>query len=221
MQARQGQVGAFIQLIRRYQGYVQGLAMERLGDRAAAEAVSREVFVRAWQSCRQWADPPHFAAELRELTETVAGERQETRCTAPPPPSAFHPPSPAREALVRAALRRLDETERLPLLLYSLGGHSAEGVANFLDWPVETVRARVRQAQQRLREELNRLVEEAFPLQRKRGGEGLKVPRYQAGRETGSNRLAGAASPLGVDFSPAGVDRDLQSRIARSRELPI
>jgi DNA-directed RNA polymerase specialized sigma24 family protein len=68
-----------------------------------------------------------------------------------------------REALVQAVFRRLDETERLPLLLYSLGGHSVEGVAGFLDWPVETVRERVRQAQQRLQEELHRLVEEAFP----------------------------------------------------------
>jgi DNA-directed RNA polymerase specialized sigma24 family protein len=68
-----------------------------------------------------------------------------------------------REALVRAVLRRLDETERLPLLLYYGGGHSAEGVAGFLDWPVETVRERVRQARQRLQEEFHRLVEEAFP----------------------------------------------------------
>ena len=115
----------------------------------------REVFIRAWRAWDQGLAEEDFEPCLHELTQTVVQEQErgeeETKGMQ------------ALSGLIWDRVHQLAEPERLPLLLYYFGEGRLEGVAAFLEWPVEMVRERVERAQQRLQEDLWQWFEGRIP----------------------------------------------------------
>lgn len=56
---------------------------------------------------------------------------------------------------VRAALKHLDEAERMPILLAYFGGYTYREVAELLDMPEGTTKSRIRTGLRQLRAELS------------------------------------------------------------------
>ncbi|MFK3980205.1 RNA polymerase sigma factor [Micromonospora sp. NPDC050397] len=115
-----------------------------LGDRAEAEDIVQEAFVRAWQRwptvCR-YDDPSTWVrrvawnlatSRLRRLTVAARILRRQ------PPPALSPPPNPDHVALV-AALRRLPDRQRRAVVLHYLADLPVLTVAEELGVPKGTV----------------------------------------------------------------------------------
>jgi len=157
--------GAFEALVRAQGDRVFSIALRLLGDRADAEDVAQDAFVRAYRALGGWA--PERIRELRLgawlATITVNLVRNRTRRgagTAAAEPLAFtdeleHPrASPAEtphERLARreateawaARLLALPERYRAPIVLRHVDGLGYDQIAVALDRPEGTVKAQV------------------------------------------------------------------------------
>src|SRR5687768_9203764 len=65
--ARRGDVAAFGELVRRHQGQVIAVAISILGDRAEAEDLAQETFIRASRNLDLLADPEKFPRWVRRI----------------------------------------------------------------------------------------------------------------------------------------------------------
>src|SRR5579863_10696625 len=70
--ARAGNRDAYGELIRRYQYSIWGLACLLLDDRAEAEDMTQEAFLRAWLNLDLLSDPAKFAPWLRRIVFGVS-----------------------------------------------------------------------------------------------------------------------------------------------------
>ena len=135
-----------------------------LRDRADAEDVAQEAFVKAFRSFSQLRDRDRFRAWLVRTTWRLAidrrrGERRrETREQAVEPSGE---PSVEQLAIARqraqhlwAAIDGLPEKLRLVVVLSGIEGHDTREVAALLDIPEGTVRSRMFLARQALAEKL-------------------------------------------------------------------
>jgi RNA polymerase sigma-70 factor (ECF subfamily) len=163
-----GDEGAMAEIVRRHQDAVIAFARRLVGDRARAEEVAQEVFVRLWErSTRFDTTRGTLRAFLLALTHGRALDvlrsdsariRREARDAAIAPRRAAAADAPliassVAEA-VRAALARLPPAERRCVELAYFGGHSYRQVAMLLDEPEGTVKTRIRNGLARLRAEL-------------------------------------------------------------------
>lgn len=179
-QALAGDAESFGELVRRYQGGVQGLAYHLTGNFADAQDVVQETFVTAYTRLDQLRDPERFGSWLRTIAHNECGARWRGRRDGLPlddlPPSA-EPADTAgtvdvemerREtwAHVRRVLARLPESSRLTLTLHYLSDWSYADIAEFLDVPITTVVGRMHRARLLLQERLEPMVRETFQTER-------------------------------------------------------
>lgn len=136
----QGDRRAFGVLVERRSGQLMALAYRITADRAAAEDVVQETFVRAWTKAPAWAADPRraaYATWLGRVAVNLAIDHK--RKVAPLPLSVVgDPPDPSpgaeaglqadeRRALVRAAVAELPQRQRAALsLTYDLGLSNVE-----------------------------------------------------------------------------------------------
>jgi RNA polymerase sigma-70 factor (ECF subfamily) len=146
---RRGDESALAELYDAHAALVHGLALRVTGDRAAAEAVTEEVFVTAWEHPEAF-DPAAatVAGWLAGLAHRVAVDRVRRRGvpTGPAPTGAVGPTSPVPAPLaepVRAAVAALAPEDRTALLLAYFGGRTYRQVGDVLGIPPDTARARI------------------------------------------------------------------------------
>ncbi|MGD9497223.1 MAG: RNA polymerase sigma factor [Armatimonadota bacterium] len=163
--AREGEADAFVQLIRRHQGPVFRLCWSMLSDRTDAEDAAQETFVRAWESLRRYDEQRDFGPWLRGIAanvclqalrrRSVSAGRQTSLDENPiDPPAPQEPGLSALAARTVAALRRLDDTYRVPLALFYLEDASVAQVAQALRLSPGAVRVRLHRGREKLREML-------------------------------------------------------------------
>ncbi len=169
--AREGDEEAFEQLVRRHQPRIVRLAVHMLRDRAAAEDVMQETFVRAYRALERfdgrsepytWLYRIALNLSLNALrsrkahrTSTQADDPRldavmsEQRATDDPPQEA------ARRQLYEALSEGIDslsETLRSTLVLVCIDGRSHEEASAILGAPEGTIAWRVHEARRKLRE---------------------------------------------------------------------
>jgi RNA polymerase sigma-70 factor (ECF subfamily) len=160
---------AFDALYERYARPVMTVALSYLRDRRHAEEVVQETFVKAWRAASS-LDPardigPWLYVIARRSALDVA--RRERRRPSTTHMGAVEPSDDGRggptlngawEAWqVRCALRDLRPAERKLAYLTYYQGLSQREIAQRLDWPMGTVKSRLRRIQLRLAERLAHL----------------------------------------------------------------
>jgi RNA polymerase sigma-70 factor (ECF subfamily) len=144
---------------RQYDEHVAGVlrtATAIVGDAAAAEDVTHEVFLDLWRRPQQF-DPSRgelggflrMKARSRALDarrRMASAARLQDRCThvAEVEPVVVHPDDPTTAPKVRAAVRALPPTQREAIALAYWGGLSCTEIAEHCGDPLGTAKSRMR-----------------------------------------------------------------------------
>lgn len=179
-QARAGDAGAFEALVRRYQGWVFTLTLRMVGDRAEAEEVAQEVFLKAYRGLRDFKGASRFSTWLYAIASHHCLNHLQARARRPraaaggaggaaaddPPPAverlADEAPGPdallERQDLARIIqeeLGQLKEEHRMVLILRDIQGLSYEQIAQGLGLELGTVRSRLHRARMEMKARLS------------------------------------------------------------------
>lgn len=154
----------FDALVRGYSGDLFRYAYWLCGEEALAHDLVQETFLRAWRSldslretgaAKAWLitilrreHARLFERKTPQLVDVdevdVADERE-----------ALTPEAAGEDALIRAAMHRLDAKYREPLLMQVLGGFSCEEIARELNLTSAAVMTQLFRARQKLKAMLN------------------------------------------------------------------
>jgi RNA polymerase sigma-70 factor (ECF subfamily) len=169
---RAGDAPAFEELVMTYQHRVFGVALRMLGNRAEAEEVAQEAFVRAHRAIGEFRGDAKLSTWLYAITSRLclnrlaSGERRLTRqgeaallrlSDAGPRPDAALERRELETALGRA-IAELPEDRRIVVVLRDLEGLSYEEIAQVLELELGTVRSRLHRARADLKEKLERFL---------------------------------------------------------------
>src|SRR5688572_24072029 len=170
--ARNGDADAFGELVRRHQPRIHRLAVHMLRDRAEAEDVSQETFIRAYQALARFDGRSEPYTWFYRITINLSLNRIRSRKTSRTThdsddpridgllmdkgPSTADPASAAqrREMYVAlcAGIDQLSDTLRTTLILVCVDGRSHEDVSTILGAPEGTIAWRVHEARRKLKE---------------------------------------------------------------------
>jgi len=168
-QARQGDTGAFAEIVREYQAMVFSIGWHYLADRALAEDLGQEVFLQLYQHlsaiesaahlnhwlrrvavhrCIDHSRRKYFRREwpLDETHELAAGGR---------PADSF----PSER--LRQTVAQLREKERMVVVLRFQEEMELSEIADLLNMPLNTVKSTLHRALENLRGKLTRKLKEA------------------------------------------------------------
>ena len=169
--ARAGKSREFGQLVEAFQRPIYALAYRMMRNHADADDVAQETFIRAWSAIERYDPSYSFLGWLRTIATRLAlnmiekrrrrrtegGEAfdlaSEQHATTAPGPDTAVEGSEMQRAL-QAALGRLPDDYRLPLLLRTNEELSYAEIAKTLEIPVGTVMSRLHRARTLLRGEL-------------------------------------------------------------------
>ena len=160
---RMGDSAAFEVLLRRHFRAAYLVALARVGERADAEDVCQEAFLRSWESILECRDPSRFCAWLIRIVRNTALNRREyldVRATESfddlmPYASASRTDHRTDQEELRVTLQRalaqLPVIQREVVLLHDLEGLAHGEVAARLDLSVLMSRRHLSDARKRLR----------------------------------------------------------------------
>jgi RNA polymerase sigma-70 factor (ECF subfamily) len=171
--AREGDLTAFGELVRKHQPRIFRLAVHMLRDRAEAEDIAQETFVRAYQALPRFDGRSEPYTWLYRITVNLSLNAIRARKTARTGPDAEDPRlqgvlsekahgagvDPGGDASRKevyealcAGIDSLSETLRTTLILVCIDGRSHEDAATILGSPEGTIAWRVHEARRKLRE---------------------------------------------------------------------
>jgi RNA polymerase sigma-70 factor (ECF subfamily) len=170
--ARSGNAEAFGQLVRRHQQRIHRLAVHMLRDRAEAEDVTQETFIRAYQALSRFDGRSEPYTWFYRITINLSLNRIRARrsakatCDTDDPrldgmlvdkqPDSGDPATAAQRQQLYSALAsgidQLSETLRTTLILVCIDGRSHEDVAQILGAPEGTIAWRIHEARRKLKD---------------------------------------------------------------------
>lgn len=173
-----GDTAAFGTLVGRHQGVVRAVALSATGSFAASEDVAQEAFVTAWKKLAGLRDPERFRSWVCGIARTLGRGVRRRRAIDPlvnaiPAEDVAFLAADSGSALDRAvtteecaqleaALGRIPEKYREPLVLFHIEGQSPAAVARALDVSVDAVHQRVSRARRMLRADLASVMNRAL-----------------------------------------------------------
>ena len=166
--AREGDVDAFAEFVRRYEQRVRNVLHRLLDDQRDVEEATQDSFVQAWRNLDRFrGDAAVFTWLYRiAVNEALARLRRKRLPTtdienAQPAANLAEEPHSAAESgeleeFLAERIRTLEPEYRAPLVLRDVIGLSNEEVAAILDLSVAATKSRIHRARMRIREELVR-----------------------------------------------------------------
>jgi len=180
--AKAGDTVAFAEMIRRYQNLVFATAFQILRDRALAEDVAQEAFVKAFQSLQDLRTEGSFPSWLRKITRNIAlTSRKEQRrfgaleeagtlyslpADAGPETEGERREADAFGEEVGRIVSSLSNTLRFPVMLCHVDDLSTRDAARFLGITEGALRKRLHDGKKKLQERIVRMAEKSFQVYR-------------------------------------------------------
>ena len=147
--AREGDLGAFEDLVRQYQGDVWRFAYHFTRDRTLADDVTQEAFLRAFRFLGGFRGDSRFTSWLFRIARNCAMDQLRARATnleresrAPLGPTS----DPQTRVELHAALDAVTPEHREPFLLVEVFGLSYQEAADVLGVRVGTIKSRMHRA---------------------------------------------------------------------------
>ena len=163
---------AFTQLVRKYQKPVHALAWRKIGDFHIAEEITQDTFLKAYQKLATLKEPQRFSSWLyviaarhcvawlrkkrlltQSLEETSPGQLERATYSGYVVEENERTSAETQREVVKKLLAKLQESERTIITLYYFSEMSSAEIGEFLGVSANTIRSRLRRAQQRLKEE--------------------------------------------------------------------
>ncbi len=176
LRCAKGDDGAFADLVRRYQDRVLGLAYRYLGDRALAEDLAQEAFLRVYRARERYEPRAKFSTWLYRIVANlclneirwqkgrpalrlaVSTETSSSVNVEPADEEEATPPERMEtEELamrIREIVAELPENQRVAILLNKYEGLSYEEVAGAMETTVTAVKSLLTRARVKIKERL-------------------------------------------------------------------
>ena len=170
-----GDDNAFSVLVRKYQKQVHALAWRKIGDFHIAEEITQDTFLKAYKRLATLKKPQRFASwlyviaanrcsswlrkkrlwtqPLEALEETDNEQQQKATYSGYVVEENERTAVAAQREVVKKLLAKLQESERTVITLHYFGEMSCTEIGAFLGVSANTIKSRLRRAQQRLRKE--------------------------------------------------------------------
>lgn len=170
-----GDDNAFSLLVRKYQKQVHALAWRKIGDFHIAEEITQDTFLKAYKRLVTLKKPQRFASwlyviaanrcnswlrkkrlwmqPLEQLEETDNEQLQKATYSGYVVEENERTAVAAQREVVKKLLAKLQESERTVMTLHYFGEMSCTEIGTFLGVSANTIKSRLRRAQQRLRKE--------------------------------------------------------------------
>ena len=171
----EGDDNAFSVLVRKYQKQVHALAWRKIGDFHIAEEITQDTFLKAYKRLATLKKPQRFASwlyviaanrcsswlrkkrlwtqPLEELEETDNEHVQNVTYSGYVVLENERTTAEAQRDVVKKLLAKLQESERTIITLHYFGEMSCTEIGTFLGVSANTIKSRLRRAQQRLKKE--------------------------------------------------------------------
>jgi RNA polymerase sigma-70 factor, ECF subfamily len=164
-----GDVGAYENIVRRWQGLLINLAYRFCRDRGRAEEMAQEAFLRAWRALNSWRRDAAFSTWLFALATNLYRSElrripaQSLTLSQIAEPEDFRAVGNTiedqdRDHAVRNAVFALPPKYREALTLFYFHEMDVESAARSLRLPQGTVKARLSRGRELLRNKLTRLM---------------------------------------------------------------
>jgi len=169
---RAGEPRAFEELVRGYQHRVFGVAVRMLGNRAEAEEIAQEVFLRAHRAIADFRGDAKLSTWLYGiasrlcLNRLASGDRRRVRegedlllrLPSGGPDASVELERAEISSALRQAIAELPEERRVVVVLRDLEGLSYEEIAQALELEPGTVRSRLHRARMDLKDKMERFL---------------------------------------------------------------
>jgi RNA polymerase sigma factor (sigma-70 family) len=173
--SRRGDRDAFGQIVRQYQGIVSGVIYGILGDFHKSEDIAQETFLIAWKKLDELREVEKLPGWLCGIARNLANHYRVRQPKIQPvslteaAEIAGQKDDPARifaqseqNQLIWAALEKIPEKYRIPLVLYYRSEKSLSEIADALELSKDVLSMRLTRARKYLRRELEKQVEGAI-----------------------------------------------------------
>lgn len=161
--SRAGDLTAFEQLYRKHVPRVFGLCLRMVADRARAEDLAQEAFVRAWRKLASFRGHSAFGTWLYRLTVNVVLSelRLDERREQPLEPASLDSLAggqslPVQDIDLERAIASLPRQARLVFVLHDVEGYRHREIAAMTGLAEGTSKAHLHRARKLLREALRR-----------------------------------------------------------------
>ena len=163
---------AFSALVKKHQKPVHALAWRKTGDFHVAEEITQDTFLKAYQNLSTLKEPQKFAGWLyviatnyckmwmrkkrlstQSLEDTSSAELENATYSGYVIAENERTTAEAQREVVKKLLAKLQESDRIVLTLYYLGGMTYEEISEFLGVSVSAIKNRLYRARQRLKKE--------------------------------------------------------------------
>jgi RNA polymerase sigma-70 factor (ECF subfamily) len=164
--AREGDLDAFAELVRRFEPRVRALLSRLLDDEREIEEATQDAFVQTWRSLDRFRGEAAFFTWLyriavnealqrlrRRRVQVVELDEAEHSSSAAPGPGEAAAGAELR-AFLHARIRQLPFDHRVALVLRDIEGLSNEEVASAIGISIAAAKSRIHRARMRLREEV-------------------------------------------------------------------
>ncbi len=204
---------AFAPIVERYRDAAFGVALARLRNFHDAEDITQGVFVEAYERLGNLKDPARLGAWLRSITihrcidhlrrrvEVAGVEEIDDRLSDPATPHTEMERQELRDRIM-AAIGRLNRPMAETTVLFYINGYSQEEIARIQEVPVGTVKRRLHDARNRLKEEMMDVVEDVLKTGAPREDFGERVfellCRYPEGKRLNWHEVVSELRKIGT-----------------------